>query len=184
MRSKWIVLLFGLLATTIFMLDNVAPHPDRAISVPMHNADGTKIGVIVIQPVTHGRNLITVNLNGLTQGFHGFHIHETGLCEVNDGSVFASANGHFDLHGANHGQHSGDLPVLQADESGHVFLAVHTARFHFNELADADGSAFIVHENSDNFANIPGRYGATDATTLANGDGGARIACGVIAPPK
>lgn len=184
MRSKWILLLFGLLATTILMVDNLNQHPERAISVSMLNANGDAIGVIVIQPVTHGRSLITVNLNGLTQGFHGFHIHETGLCEVNAEGVFASANGHFDMDNVNHGQHTGDLPVLEANESGHVFLAVHTARFHFNDLADADGSAFIVHQESDNFANIPDRYGETDGTTLANGDGGARIACGVIYPPQ
>lgn len=184
MRSKWIVLIFALFAVAVFIGNNINEHPDRAISVPMHNANGEHIGVIVIQPVTHGRNLITVNLNGLTQGFHGFHIHETGLCEVNDEGVFVTANGHFNLNDANHGEHSGDLPVLEADESGHAFLAVHTARFHFNDLADVNGSAFIVHQASDNFANIPERYGELDEITLANGDGGVRIACGVIHPPK
>ncbi|GAB5490776.1 MAG: hypothetical protein Phog2KO_09910 [Phototrophicaceae bacterium] len=184
MRSKWIVLAFGLLAGTILFFDTVASHPDRAISVPMQNADGQHIGVIVLQPVTHGRTLITVNLNNLSEGFHGFHIHETGLCEVNSEGVFVSANGHFDLTSANHGEHSGDLPVLEADASGHAFLAVHTARFHFDDLADIDGSAFIVHSGHDNFANIPVRYGEADSITLSNGDAGSRIACGVISAPK
>ncbi|MEO1289083.1 MAG: superoxide dismutase family protein, partial [Chloroflexota bacterium] len=113
-------------------------------------------------------------------GFHGFHIHETGICEGD----FTSANGHFDLHGHNHGEHSGDLPPLEANETGRAFLAVHTSRFHFNDLFDADGSSFIVHAGADNLANIPERYGGADATTLANGDAGARVACGVIAEPQ
>jgi Cu-Zn family superoxide dismutase len=38
-----------------------------------------------------------------------------------------------------------------------------------------------VHADPDNFANILTRYApAPDATTLATGDAGARIACGVV----
>ena len=50
------------------------------------------------------------------------------------------------------------------------------------DLFDADGSAFILHANADNYANIPtDRYDPDpDATTLATGDAGSRIACGVI----
>ena len=53
-------------------------------------------------------------------------------------------------------------------------------------LADP-GTAIIIHESADNFAHIPAdRYqqinGAPgpDETTLATGDGGKRVACGVI----
>lgn len=179
MRSKIILLLFGIITLSIFTVDTLRQHPDRAIAVDMFDARGNDVGVIVIQPVTHGRVLITVNLRDVSPGFHGFHIHETGVCEGD----FASANGHFDLHNSNHGEHSGDLPLLEADVSGHVFLAVHTARFHFNDLFDSDGSAFIVHEGADNVANIPDRYGGADARTLSNGDAGGRFACGVISSP-
>lgn len=176
MRSKTLILLFGIITLSIFTLDQFQQHPDRAVAVDMVDVTGNDVGVIVFQPVTHGRVLITVNLRDVSPGFHGFHIHETGLCEGD----FTSAGGHFDLQDANHGEHSGDLPLLEADESGHVFLALHTARFHFNDLFDKDGSAFIVHEDADNVANIPARYGGADATTLSNGDAGGRFACGVI----
>ena len=56
-----------------------------------------------------------------------------------------------------------------------------TDRFRVADLFDADGSAVIIHANPDNYANIPTRYVATpDTATLATGDAGARIACGVV----
>lgn len=176
MRSKILILLFGFVTLSIFTLDKFQQHPDRAVVVDMVDGAGNDVGVIVFQPVTHERVLITVNLYDVSPGFHGFHIHEIAVCEGD----FTSAGGHFDLQNVNHGQHSGDLPLLEADESGHVFLAVHTARFNFNDLFDDDGSAFVVHEGADNVANIPDRYGGADATTLSNGDAGGRFACGVI----
>jgi Cu-Zn family superoxide dismutase len=44
----------------------------------------------------------------------------------------------------------------------------------------------MIHANADNFANIPGRYTQSDGTqgpdaeTMATGDAGKRVACGVI----
>ena len=40
----------------------------------------------------------------------------------------------------------------------------------------------MIHENSDNLANIPDRYApdAPDEDTLTAGNGGSRIACGVV----
>ena len=55
------------------------------------------------------------------------------------------------------------------------------------ELLGGAKTAIIIHEKADNFANIPPeRYqqvnGAPppDETTLATGDAGKRVACGVI----
>lgn len=60
-----------------------------------------------------------------------------------------------------------------------------TDSFTVDELLDADGSAVIIHAGPDNYANIPTRYSTSgpDAVTLATGDAGARIACGVIERP-
>ena len=40
----------------------------------------------------------------------------------------------------------------------------------------------MIHENSDNLANIPERYApdGADSDTQNAGDGGSRIACGVV----
>jgi Cu-Zn family superoxide dismutase len=60
-------------------------------------------------------------------------------------------------------------------------LLTTTSMFDLDELTGEGGRSIIVHANADNFANIPPRYApAPDAETLATGDAGARVACGVI----
>ena len=77
--------------------------------------------------------------------------------------------------------HSGDLPSLLVNQDGTGALEAATDRFDVDDLLAGSGTAVIVHAGPDNFANIPSRYApAPDATTLATGDAGARVACGVI----
>ncbi|MGH2705998.1 MAG: superoxide dismutase family protein [Actinomycetota bacterium] len=134
-----------------------------------------------------GALFVTAELSGLTPGFHGFHIHTTGECT----GSFTSAGGHINPAPAQpHGDHIGDLPVLLVEADGTVTGATYaTDRFTLADLFDADGSALVVHSAPDNFANIPDRYSSSepgapatgaDATTLAAGDSGSRVACGVV----
>ena len=66
-------------------------------------------------------------------------------------------------------------------------LVTTSTAFDRADLLDGDGTVIIIHAGPDNFANIPAdRYqqidGAPppDETTLATGDAGKRVACGVI----
>jgi Cu-Zn family superoxide dismutase len=120
---------------------------------------------------------LEARVRGLPAGFHGFHIHAVGRCEA---PGFTSAGGHFNPSSAPHGAHAGDLPSLLVTADGSAVLATATDRFSIADLRDADGSAVMVHSGPDNFANIPARYGGPDAETLATGDSGSRIACGVV----
>jgi superoxide dismutase, Cu-Zn family len=74
------------------------------------------------------------------------------------------------------------LPLLLVKADGTGSLTIRTDRFLLADLLDADGSAFIIHAKADNYTNIPAdRYDPDpDATTLATGDAGPRMACGVI----
>jgi superoxide dismutase, Cu-Zn family len=133
---------------------------------------------------------VQATVTGLTPGFHGFHIHTTGLCVVDAAPAkpFVSANGHFKLDPAStHQNHSGDFPVLLANKDGVATANFKTDRFKIKELFDTDGSAVIIHANPDNYANIPsGAAGYTAASvdvtnaTLATGDAGGRVVCGVV----
>ena len=67
--------------------------------------------------------------------------------------------------------------MVNADGTGSLSFV--SDRYRIGDLFDADGNAFIVHADLDNYANVCG-YGTPDATTLATGDAGGRIACGVI----
>ena len=114
---------------------------------------------------------VEANVTGLTQGQHGFHIHEKGDCSAPDGS---SAGAHFNPGGrphggpADHNRHVGDFGNLEADASGH---ARYSRTFPDLKLEGSDSiisRAVIVHAKAD------------DLKTQPSGDAGGRIACGVI----
>ena len=122
---------------------------------------------------------IVAHIAGLTEGLHGLHIHENGVCES---PSFASAGGHFDpgpfgqsQPDANHPFHMGDLSNLQADERGMGRLTTLTSRVTLSpgplSVFDANGSAVIVHLNPDQ--GITGAPGSGVS-------GGPRVACGII----
>ena len=144
-----------------------------------------------------GYATVTVETTGtgqLAPGFHGMHIHSVGKCEANSVAPtggapanFNSAGGHFQVPGHSGHPASGDLSSLQVREDGSAMLVTTTDAFTAEDLLDGAGTAIIIHEKPDNFANIPPeRYqqidGAPppDQNTLATGDAGARVACGVI----
>lgn len=140
------------------------------------------------------------NETGLTDGFYGFHIHETGVCDpeavdsADNPAPFITAGSHWNPDERNHGNHRGDLPPLLATTGGLARANVLTDRFTINRLFDDDGSAVIIHAAPDNLAHIPAtdpegneRYHShttnemgADETSRSTGDGGSRFACGVV----
>lgn len=153
---------------------------ERSAAVKLRDADGERVGRVWLKE--HGRDgAVTVfaRVANLPPGFHGFHIHTTGACEP---PGFTSAGGHLNLDGSSHGDHAGDLPTLLVNEDGTGMLAATTDRFSLDDLRDDDGAAVMVHELADNYANIPERYApdGPDEDTLATGDAGSRLACGVV----
>jgi superoxide dismutase, Cu-Zn family len=149
-----------------------------AIAV-LRDTAGKQVGEVEL--VSDGASVhLSVVASGLPGGFHGFHVHGVGRCEA----PFTTAGGHFNPGGANHAEHAGDMPVVYVQKDGRARASFTTDRFGVSELFDEDGSAVIVHAMADNYANIPARYAPAgpDAATLATGDSGGRIACGVIEP--
>jgi Cu-Zn family superoxide dismutase len=149
----------------------------RYASAMLTNTTGEKVGRVWLHERRNGAVELTARVRDLPPGFHGFHIHTTGRC---DAPGFTTAGGHFNPAGASHNAHAGDLPSLLVNADGTAMLAATTDRFRIADLRDADGSAVMVHSGPDNFANIPSRYGTPDQDTLATGDSGSRIACGVV----
>ncbi len=151
-------------------------------------ADGKILGAVALS--TDGDLVrVDVSVSGLAPGFHGFHIHTTGLCDPGDpASPFASAGGHLGGGITPHAGHAGDLPSLHIRPDGTARATYRTDRLNLAQLLDGDGTAVVVHAGIDNFANIPGRYvsnemsplGGADSTTRATGDSGKRTACGVV----
>ena len=163
----------------------------RVAQAVVRDAAGTVLGTIEFLQ-SRGRVTVAGRLTGLAAGFHGFHVHAVGICNPAatdpNGTVvpFLSAGGHLNPGGASHGHHVGDLPVLSVAADGRATTASDNDQVNPAVLFDADGSAVIVHALPDNYANIPTRYSAAgvpgpDAATLATGDSGGRVACGVLA---
>ena len=133
---------------------------------------------------------LSVEVSDLEPGFHGLHIHATGMCEADsaapgdpeDTGDFLSAGSHLNPDDSDHPDHAGDLPTLLVMEDGTATLTFHSDRLNMDDLNDEDGAALIIHSAADNYANIPDRYApdGADADTTSAGDAGDRVACGVI----
>lgn len=175
---------------------------DSALRATLVDQSGAKVGKATLS-FERDRSEVEVRLDlpPSMAGFHGFHIHSVGQCTP----PFTTAGAHLGEDPADpahrHRNHAGDLPVLLVDQTGRAGARFSTDRINVADLLDDDGSAFIVHAAPDNYANVPAsdpvtgalRYSnanavvppvypntVTDATTLATGDAGGRVVCGVI----
>ncbi len=144
--------------------------PARAVAVLHPTEDQAASGRVTFTPVDGGIR-VEADLEGLSPGPHGIHVHEYGDCSAPDG---AAAGGHFNPEGVPHAgpdspvRHVGDLGNLAADSAG----AAHFERVD-SEIALAGphsivGRAVIIHA------------GADDLTSQPSGAAGPRVACGVI----
>jgi Cu-Zn family superoxide dismutase len=168
-----------------------AQSPDAAQAhATLLGAEGAVVGSVTW---TQGPGTVSVAVAvaGLPPGFHGFHVHAVGECVA----PFTSAGPHLNPAGASHPDHAADQPVVLINADGTGSASFVTDRY---AVGDIIGAAVIMHANPDNYANIPDRYLAPgpsaspvasaepvmlpgpDAATLATGDAGPRIACGVI----
>lgn len=138
---------------------------------------GAEVGTVTLADTRHGL-LITPNLENLTPGLHGFHIHQNPACgpDFKQGKPVAglAAGGHFDPFeaGAHEGPYStghlGDLPPLYVAEDGTATTPILAPRL---EVGFLNNRSLMIHKNGDNFSDDPAPLGG----------GGPREACGVIA---
>lgn len=116
---------------------------------------------------------ITGQINGLTPGEHGIHVHETGDCSAPDAS---SAGDHYNPATTHHGSpeanphHAGDLGNITADANGTAQIDKVFPTLALQGARSVLGRSVVVHAEKD------------DLSTQPSGASGARIACGVITP--
>ncbi|WP_353472276.1 superoxide dismutase family protein [Salipiger sp. H15] len=160
------------LATALLGLA-AAPAIAATATARLAGTDGSDIGTVTVTDTPSGMAHVTAELQGLPEGVHGIHIHETGDCSASD---FSSAGGHLAgeaEHGvmAAHGPHPGDLPNAHIGPDGAVTVEAFLPGLKVGEaLLDNDGSAFIVHSGPDDYQSQP------------SGESGSRLACGVFQP--
>ena len=166
-----------MVAASVFVLSSAAAMAaDTAVDINAINSEGVgkSLGKATLSDSADGLS-IKIDVSGVADGEHGFHVHEKGDCSpgTKDGKAVAglAAGPHFDPHstkthkGPDGGGHGGDLPKLTA-AGGKIDQAVTVKDL---KLADVTGRSLMIHEGGDNYSDHP-----------ENGGGKGRIACGVI----
>jgi superoxide dismutase, Cu-Zn family len=124
---------------------SAGPAARISFNVTLYDAKGDRIGHVKLKPVGDGATRVR-RITSAAPGFHGFHVHTTGVCDPDaPNGPFTTAGGHFALEGQSHGAHAGDLPSLLVMEDGTARLEFVTDLIELNDLHDGDGSAVMVH---------------------------------------
>ena len=170
MKSLALPLAATLLLTTPALAEQ---HGMEGFSAEVQSNAGVT-GTVTVTQETSGVFVVTADLQGVPEGVHGIHLHETGDCSADD---YSSAGGHL-ADGMEHGvkveggPHPGDLPNATVGADG-VLSVTHFNTYLTTEmLADSDGTGFIVHDGPDDYQSQPA------------GDAGSRIACAVLVEPQ
>jgi len=122
----------------------------------LEDAQAKVVGTATLSEVPGGVR-VSLRVNGLKPGEHGFHIHAVGRCEPPD---FMSAGPHFNPYGKHHGlanpdgPHAGDFANLEVGADGTGSL-------------DTIDSLVTLNEGP-------------NSLFRPAGNSGARVSCGVI----
>lgn len=143
---------------------------EKAICVLYPTKGNETKGEVVFTKTSDGIH-VKASVSGLTEGKHGFHIHQYGDCSGVDGKT---AGGHFNPEDMEHGgpdaemRHVGDMGNLEASADGMAMLEYTDPHLTFQGANSIIGRGIIVHAGEDDLVSQP------------TGAAGARVACGVI----
>jgi Cu-Zn family superoxide dismutase len=147
-----------------------APTVNRAICRIVGTQGNEKIKGIVRFVKEAGGVRVKAEVEGLSPGKHGFHVHQWGdICDTGG----KCTGGHFDPTGSPHGapdateRHVGDLGNLEADAAGKAMYDRLDTVLKLNGAHSCVGRAIIIHAKEDDWSQ-------------PTGNAGARIAYGVI----
>jgi Cu-Zn family superoxide dismutase len=186
MKKNTLTLITGLLSMTILLVPSMIGYGQnmhqsdqkyeiqKAICV-LYPTEGNNVNGIITFKQTTGGVIIKGDIQGLTPGKHGFHIHEYGDCSSIDGS---SAGGHFNPMSMQHGaptdkeRHEGDMGNIVADASGNAHIEYIDSVIKLNGPDSIIGRGVVVHKGEDDLKSQP------------TGNAGPRVACGVIGITK
>jgi len=133
-------------------------------------------GTVYFEQQAGGPVKLTGELKGLTQGLHGFHVHEYG----DNTNGCTSAGPHFNPSGKEHAgpedasRHVGDLGNVTANADGVAKVDISDKVISLTGDLSVIGRTMVIHADPDDL----GRGGHELSKTTGNA--GARLACGVI----
>ncbi|KAI9305929.1 copper/zinc superoxide dismutase [Cunninghamella echinulata] len=151
----------------------------KAVAVLRGNSNVTGT-VTFTQESENAPTTIEASLSGLTEGKHGFHVHEFG--DNTNGCI--SAGAHFNPNGHTHGapedevRHVGDLGNITASADGTATLKVTDNQVKLIGVHSVIGRTVVVHADVDDLGKTAHELSKT------TGNAGDRLACGVIGIAK
>jgi len=142
----------------------------KAVAV-LNPVSGSKVtGIVIFTKADNGIKIVA-DVEGLSPGKHGFHVHQYGDCTAANGD---SAGGHFNPEGMAHGgpmgkeRHVGDAGNLVAGDDGKAHYEWTDDVMTFEGRDSIIGRGLIVHAGADDLVSQPA------------GNSGPKVACGVI----
>lgn len=166
------LVLAGVFCLTLTAIGCASSAPLTAVAVMEPKSGSNVSGTVMFEEIYEGTVRVSVDLQGVPEGIHGFHVHEFGDCSADDGT---SAGGHFNPVGTPHAgpddtlRHAGDMGNLVAGPDQTVKTTLTFTSFTLSPgVTSAAGNAVILHASRD------------DLTTQPTGAAGGRIACGII----
>lgn len=146
------------------------------VSASFVDVEGAETGDVAFKGTPEGGVLVRISLSGLSEGWHGIHLHQVGDCS--DGADgFKASGGHIDPENKEHGllnpngPEAADMPNIYAGAGGVAVAEILNPMLSLDAdgpLADADGFAVVVHVSAD------------DHMTQPIGGAGARAACAAV----
>lgn len=147
----------------------------KTITVKMEPKSDSNLSGTVVFTQSGDNVTMKATINGLSEGKHAIHIHETGDCSAADGT---SAGGHWNPTNQPHGKwgdakgyHKGDIGNFKVDANGKGAMDFSTDEWCIgcnDPQKDITGKAVIIHAGVDDFTSQPA------------GAAGKRIGCGII----
>uniref|UniRef100_A0A2A4JHM4 Superoxide dismutase [Cu-Zn] n=1 Tax=Heliothis virescens TaxID=7102 RepID=A0A2A4JHM4_HELVI len=151
--------------------------PAKAVCVLKGDVTGT---VYFDQQDENSAVVLSGEVHGLTQGKHGFHVHEFG----DNTNGCTSAGAHFNPKKLEHGapdsavRHVGDLGNIESTGAGATKVNIQDKLISLTGPNSIIGRTLVVHADPDDLG-IGGHE-----LSKTTGNAGARIACGVIGLAK
>ncbi len=147
----------------------------RKITVAIESKSGSNLSGNAVFTEENGQVTFTAIVDGLSEGLHAIHLHESADCSAEDGS---SAGGHWNPTKEKHGKwgdatgyHRGDIGNFKVDANGNGTVTLTTDQWCIgcdDANKDVVGKAVVVHDGVDDFTSQPA------------GDAGDRVGCGSI----
>ncbi len=147
----------------------------KKITIDIEPKSGSNLSGNAVFTEENGQVTMTAIIDGLSEGLHAIHLHESADCSAQDGS---SAGGHWNPTAEKHGKwgdatgyHRGDIGNFKVDANGNGTITMTTDQWCIgcdDQNKNIVGKAVVIHDGVDDFTSQPA------------GDAGTRVGCGSI----